>query len=265
MKRIPRIKGLTSLGINYKINPSKSNKDKLEYHVVQNWLMNGFQIFGNRLSITELESTFNIDKNKIYDTITTEGSSFAMLSKPSFLEALASEATLALFGDILALKPAITRQMELILKSQGDSYKPFVTSEVSKTIDLNLKYNDQVMKLITMLSPRASGQGMNINITNQQNQQNNQNYVTREDAVRIIQETTTQDILINQGKKEALFLEHNLMDTPEVKALGAAELTTLGKLGDKNTKLLDEKIVLKLEHSERRLSEFDIDEYGSIY
>ena len=155
--------------------------------------------------------------------------------------------------------------MELILKSQGDSYKPFVTSEVSKTIDLNLKYNDQVMKLITMLSPKASGQGMNINITNQQNQQNNQNYVTREDAVRIIQETTTQDILINQSKKEALFLEHNLMDTPEVKALGSAELSVIGKLGDKNNKLLDEKIVLKLEHSERRLSEFDIDEYGSIY
>lgn len=264
MNRIPRTKGTTYLSIRYNINKGEEELRNLKLNIVHNWILDGFLILNKPFSIEELSIKYQIEKNLILEYMAQESSSLNLLTGTEQLKSLASGILIRLTQFVMSDKARVSKQVDILTESQGEGYKAFVSPAVNSALDLNLKSNEQILKLFQALSPKQT-QASSTNITIQNQQQNNSNYVTKEDAIKILHESGQTDLLLNKSKQEALFLEHNLGDCPQVIASGANENSMVGTFSKKQALTVDEKPILSLKHSERRIEEFELHEYGSVY
>ena len=115
---------------------------------------------------------------------------------------------------LLEVRMEIEGQLSLLKKSQGDRYTPFVTSEVNKTLGLKLNTSTNLQSFIRALS--GGNSYVNIFNNNQVNQTQN-NTITYDDALEIVQEESTKFL---GSDKELKYIEANydIDDLPEVVA-----------------------------------------------
>jgi len=214
-QRLPRPIGLTMLSLNHQKQQTNESKEALIEHLVTQYTLQGFTINGKNLNLFQLAHYTQIHPDDIMFYLQRIGQNLGSLVDPSniqdTLQSIISLSTTWAIQD----RGLIRLQTENLLKSQGDKFQPFISTEVNKALKLNLESNKNMMELFKpYFTPSATQQVLNIygNVK----QANKENLITTEDALIIIQseQKALEANNSNQLMKEKLFEEHGIGETP---------------------------------------------------
>jgi len=222
-ERIPRPKHITSLAINYRQTKNEQLKRQLIQVLLSQYTTNGFQLNGHPLSLQDLSFKYNIDIGTIYKelgeiskTVTGFINSDDLLSSHEALLAMLLESGIRDKGLAAA-------QLSRMLHSQGDTYKPFISSTVNQAVDLNLKATRNLVDIAQSFIPKNSevihmirdrGQAESLSVTEATEHIRSQAQLNAapKDAESIPLEGK------KASKYDGLYDKHQLSDMPEVRA-----------------------------------------------
>lgn len=223
--RIPRPLGVTQLLNEYSKIEDPSDKEKALNKVrdllLNHWFLNNGSICGNFYSLNSLSIFLGVDISYIQDYIKDKvinNKIWNPENQDSILKGMVGQQ----LSWAMEERMIIGHQLDILSKSQGNKYTPFVSAEVNKTIKLLLESSTSFQSLFRLLT------GGNSNITNvftQINQQNNQvnNVVSYDEVLNIIEESNKKDTdgkLLGDNNMNAKFIEdhYNIDDLPKVVA-----------------------------------------------
>lgn len=220
IERMPRPTGVTILA--QQMNKAKSKKlrktrkEKLISHIVNIYTMSGFRLNDRTLSIPQLAHLLNTKVETIQSCMLGTSHTLEAFKDPQRLQdtaaALANMSTLWAIQD----RGTIQHQLEILLKSQGDKYTPFLSGEISRTLSTLLQSNKQVAEIFRTFY--ASGSTININNLTQNNQSQS---LTVEEAYKIVQTSQPKEIQTDNIKQA------KILDQPQLKLLEEKEHISL--------------------------------------
>lgn len=254
--RIPRPLGLTNLVIAYKLDPTEENKQRINQHIVDSYINNGFTYNFRKMTVDELSKITGIPLPIILMNITRATRTLARLSKPEQMAETIQSLLGLVIQNSMTDRSEIVEQLHNLKVSQGGEYKAFISREVNAALKLLMDSNVNILKVVEALNPGKTL--IQINNTNQQ-PVDNINNVTPDKAVILITQNKT-PLKEDQLLLENLYKDEGIEDTPIVDArkqtgeFGKKEGLTLHKITEIKKK--GEPIT----HENRRLEELDIDE-----
>ena len=212
-QRVPRPMGITQLMNEYHKTNDKKLLDMVQTFIIQQWIINNGRVCGNNFSILELSKFLLCEPERIRRRMMemlVETNLWDKEKQDKLMDSLIGQNLVWLLED----RMEIEGQLSLLKKSQGDRYTPFVTSEVNKTLGLKLNTSTNLQSFIRALS--GGNSYVNIFNNNQVNQTQN-NTITYDDALKIVQEESTKFL---GSDKELKYIEANydIDDLPEVVA-----------------------------------------------
>ena len=219
--RIPRPLGITQLMSEYHNTHDNSLLDKIQSFIIQQWIISSGSICGIDYDIMELSNFLKCNPDRIRLHMKEQ-----MLSTKLWDREQQSEMLESIMGQqlswILEDRMEVEGQLKLLKKSQNGTYKPFISSEVSKVIGLKLNTSQTLQSVIKSLNGGGS-----INIFNQFNQQNNNEPVgiTLQEALDIVQDENRK---VLEQKKEVKYIEESypIEQLPEVIATKQSNIDT---------------------------------------
>lgn len=221
IERMPRPTGVTILA--QQMNKAKSKKlrktrkEKLISHIVNIYTMSGFRLNDRTLSIPQLAHLLNTKVETIQSCMLGTSHTLEAFKDPQRLQdtaaALANMSTLWAIQD----RGTIQHQLEILLKSQGDKYSPFISGEISRVLSTLLQSNKQVAEIFRTFY--ASGSTININ--NNLTQNNQSQSLTVEEAYKIVQTSQPKEIQTDNIKQA------KILDQPQLKLLEEKEHISL--------------------------------------
>lgn len=263
-KRTPRPLGTTEIGRT--LNKDQDNVDiqtQLQLHIIRHYIQNNFTYCHTPMSIEQLSHYTGIPNHLITEAIIQTGqATFNLLDRED--QANSFRAILGLtINSALADSQRALEQYAILKASQGNSYKAFISGEVNKALKLTQESTAQMLNIYKAM---AGNSALNVVINNnqQQNIQTN-NYLTADSALEIINsKDESLPLLENPELKDALYHEHGLDDTPEVRAINQTGLDTSKEaLNLRTLAQVSEALVNDLEgpksHIDRRAIEIDWD------
>lgn len=245
MTRIPRIKGLTQLAIEYDSDQGDEPKYlALVSHVSKYYSTNGFTYLGFKLSLPDLsyylntkEATFQkalIHSTNIFSSLLS-GTTQEEISKglKFLVEALISDA----FVDRNRYASLADSLVANTLYSSG---KPnvAVVSQYIKTLELGTKQTATLMQLLNYLIPKTTTQIAIFNQPTGPQGQAAMEYLTREEAAKLLEEKA-QKALTAEDNLQALQAIYHIEDTPEVRANGGDEKGPIATMVERSDSLND--------------------------
>ena len=200
IQRFPRGLGMTELAA----QANKGDNDalvNLTNFAIRVWIVNNGNLWGRLYSAMELAEFLKCEpviiQTKMKELV-LDSRLFDRAQADKTVEAL----TGALIGWTLEDRMEISQQVAVLRAHQGDGNVPFVTSEVNKALALKQASTTSMQGLIRTLAGGGS-----VNIFNQQNNQFNMQGenegITREEAVQVIQK----EIADKGGLKELAYVE----------------------------------------------------------
>lgn len=212
-QRVPRPMGITQLMNEYHKTNDKKLLDMVQTFIIQQWIINNGRVCGNNFSILELSKFLLCEPERIRRRMMemlVETNLWDKEKQDKLMDSLIGQNLVWLLED----RMEIEGQLSLLKKSQGNRYTPFVTSEVNKTLSLKLNTSTNLQSFIRALS--GGNSYVNIFNNNQVNQTQN-NTITYDDALKIVQEESTKFL---GSDKELKYIEANydIDDLPEVVA-----------------------------------------------
>ena len=211
--RFPRPLGITQLMVEYHGNNDISLLDKVKTYIIQQWLISNGTICGKSYSILELSSFIGCDSELIRTHMKEQVLSTKIWDKEN-QEELVNSMVGQMVVWALEDRMEVNQQVNVLRNSQGNSYRPYISAELNKALDLKLKSSSSLQSIVSKLSGSGS-----VNIFNQYNQQNNQinQGVNVEEAIQIIQQENSKLI---DTTKEVMYIEANYPteEFPEVVA-----------------------------------------------
>lgn len=247
--RFPRLSGLTPLMQEYHNTKDPDQLNHIISYIIQTWIISNGTIMGKHYNYIELANFLDINPEEVRNQMKSQmldSKIFTPESQPEIVNSLISQQITWILED----KMNIDGQVRVLQKSQGDSYKAYITSELNKALALKSSISMNLTSLIKLLTQKDT----NIIINN--NQQNNtiQN-VTIEDVLGIVQEENSK---INDSS-DIKYIEttYHTEDFPEVNALKQPTeyVNSVEKLPVPPIELLDNKD----NHDTRREKEFNLD------
>lgn len=221
IERMPRPTGVTILA--QQMNKAKSKKlrktrkEKLISHIVNIYTMSGFRLNDRTLSIPQLAHLLNTKVETIQSCMLGTSHTLEAFKDPQRLQdtaaALANMSTLWAIQD----RGTIQHQLEILLKSQGDRYSPFISGEISRILSTLLQSNKQVAEIFRTFY--ASGSTININ--NNLTQNNQSQSLTVEEAYKIVQTSQPKEIQTDNIRQA------KILDQPQLKLLEEKEHISL--------------------------------------
>lgn len=189
--RMPRPEGTTFLC--REVHRARSQKAKLERknrllnHLVNVYTMAGFRINGHSLNLAQFSNLLGVKQEKIQSILFDKAHTIQAFSDPDTLKdtanALAGMCTTWAIQD----RGLLQQQVDMLLRSQGNKYKPFITAEVTRALQTLMASNKNVAEIFKTFYSQG---GININMT--QNQLQQENVLTIDKAYEIVKETTPQ-------------------------------------------------------------------------
>ena len=213
LKRLPRPNGATALASEAFV--SKDGPTKFVDFMINHWLLSNGFICGTQYDSQSLAKSLNISveeiRIKMRDTVMTS-KVWDKDSQEKILYGLMGE----LIGWTLEDRMRINAQIEILTKSQGGKYTPFISAELNKALKLSLESGTSLQGVLT----RMMGGGGTTNIFNlmQQNNDNSvtNNFVTTSQVIGIINEENKQ--LDKSEQTKLLESRYDMKSLPEVVA-----------------------------------------------
>lgn len=201
--RVPRVQGTTSLCINYNQQKTEENKERIYKHIIAQYIYSGFLYNGIPITTNHLSYHLSIPHDNIQKYISESLTSISSIVSKENIEST--------FRSILALSTQwaleaqgqINQQVQLLKNSQGDSYKPFISSTVNQALKLLLDSNKNVVDLIKAVQA-PSRIPMNPNIPSPTEQEklkeNKEPSISTIEAIELIHDMNKETDLLYQAK-----------------------------------------------------------------
>lgn len=252
--RFPRLAGLTPLMQEYHNTKDPDQLNHIISYVIQTWIISNGTLMGIHYNYIELANFLNIDPEEVRNQMKSQmldSKIFSPESQPEIVNSLISQQITWILED----KLNIDHQVRVLQKSQGDSYKAYISSELNKALSLKNTISMNLTSLIKLLTQKDNS----IVINN--NQQNNtiQN-VTVEDVLGIVQEENSK-MLSNDSDIKYIENTYHTEDFPEVNAIKQQQSSEYidSSNTDKIPKLPVELMDSMDHHDTRREKEFNLD------
>ena len=227
MNRIPRPKHITNLSLNYQKTKDPTIKKQLLQTLLSQYVTNGFQINGHPLSLQDLSFKYNVPIQDIYKEIQDISKTVTGFIKTDDLLS-AHEGLLAMtLESVIRDKGLVASQLQRLLQSQGDTYKPFISAEVNQALKTTLSATKNMIDLTNSFIPK------NTEIVNLIADKKKDNQLTVDEALETIRQESKKAMEGSQqgslppkpGLKalppkdlKQIFEDHNLAEMPEVRA-----------------------------------------------
>lgn len=214
--RYPRPIGTTHLAIQSHTLKTEESLNNLKNHLYSHFTNTNYQYNGIPLTITQFANLLSLNINELNNYIyNIHNLSYKLLGEEGQKEIHGVLLNMALSG-VLNDRSAAEQQLHILQQSQGGSYAPFISSEVTKAI---AQVQGNTAQMINLLKVFGGNQGLAININNHNGDQVQQNYLTVEDAQAYIESKEDFKSLGNDTKSlEQLYVDYDLDDMPEVDA-----------------------------------------------
>lgn len=210
IERMPRPTGVTILA--QQMNKAKSKKlrkqrkEKLISHIVNIYTMSGFRINDRTLSIPQLATLLKTKVETIQSAMLGTSHTLEAFKDPKKLSdtaaALANMSTLWAIQD----RGTVQHQLEILMKSQGEKYMPFISGEISRLLSTLLQSNKQVADIFRTFYQSGS----TININNQIQNNNQSQTLTVEEAYKIVQTSQPKEIQTDNIKQAKILDQSQL-------------------------------------------------------
>jgi len=169
----------------------------------------------------------------------------------------------ALFSSSLSDRALVYEQAMLLKRSQGETYKPFVSSEYTKALDLLLKTQGSFKDLIALVAGPKNSQTIQIlNGGVQPEEKGTSNHMDVDDAIRMINSSKLPVTIGNSKAIEALNQAYGIEDLPTVNANEQGHENSvpvlISPLKAEEAKGLEEGLK-DLSHQDRRAHELALD------
>lgn len=152
--------------------------------------MSGFRINDRTLSIPQLATLLKTKVETIQSAMLGTSHTLEAFKDPQKLSdtaaALANMSTLWAIQD----RGTVQHQLEILMKSQGEKYMPFISGEISRLLSTLLQSNKQVAEIFRTFYQSGS----TININNQIQNNNQSQTLTVEEAYKIVQTSQPKEI-----------------------------------------------------------------------
>lgn len=211
IERMPRPTGVTILA--QQMNKAKSKKlrkqrkEKLISHIVNIYTMSGFRINDRTLSIPQLATLLKTKVETIQSAMLGTSHTLEAFKDPKKLSdtaaALANMSTLWAIQD----RGTVQHQLEILMKSQGEKYMPFISGEISRLLSTLLQSNKQVAEIFRTFYQSGSI----ININNQIQNNNQSQTLTVEEAYKIVQTSQPKEIQTDNIKQAKILDKAQLL------------------------------------------------------
>lgn len=211
IERMPRPTGVTILA--QQMNKAKSKKlrkqrkEKLISHIVNIYTMSGFRINDRTLSIPQLATLLKTKVETIQSAMLGTSHTLEAFKDPKKLSdtaaALANMSTLWAIQD----RGTVQHQLEILMKSQGEKYMPFISGEISRLLSTLLQSNKQVADIFRTFYQS----GYTININNQIQNNNQSQTLTVEEAYKIVQTSQPKEIQTDNIKQAKILDKAQLL------------------------------------------------------
>jgi hypothetical protein len=231
IQRTPRPAGTTYLAVQYKQNATTEDKERLLNHIIYAYTTSGFRWNRRPLSLSEFSNVIGIPTTRIMEAISQSGQNMgSLISAENIKSTVESIITLSATWAIQD-RGQIQKQVEDLLTSQGNQYRPFITAEVNKALKLSLDSNKNLIE--TFKSLLTNNQTNILNIFNQQDTQANQSLLTPEQAITMISKSHKSDTKALSSPKinniaglpendlQELYQEWGIGDSDQVREMGS--------------------------------------------
>lgn len=215
--RIPRPRGYTEIAATHNKQRTSNTLQTCIDHIIHHYIDTGFTWCGLSLSIEDFAQLVSLDASMIHHAIITHGRDTFLRADPNESgEALRALVGIAING-ALGDKALAAKQYSIMAQAQGTTYKPFISSEVTKALKLS---QDATMNILNITKSLAGNSGLQILINNNPaNRADRMDLLTTESALELMEQHSSKaPLLEHQEDREALYIEHNIEDMPEVNA-----------------------------------------------
>ena len=194
INRLSRPQGSTFLSLRYQETQTEEDKQNLFKQVIAAYTLQGFMWNNKPCTINQLSQILRIPTQEILIHISELGQNMGSLATPENIEnTLKSIVTL---GTTWAIQDRglISQQLNQLLTSQDGKYKPFISGEVNKALKLILESNKNLMDTYKTFFTNSNTVTNILNITNKDNQKEEQEYLSPDEALLLIQEAEKKSI-----------------------------------------------------------------------
>lgn len=256
--RIPRPIGTTEQGNLFNKTNDNTYYEKLYELTIHHYIRNNFSYCGIFMNIETFSRFINIEQTKIMGYIQSYGKAMAMVNKEIIGGDLSRALTNFSLNWVLEDRSAIQQQLTILTAEQQNSYKPFLTGEVNRTLKLSMESTMNAMQLLRSL---GGGIAPMLNGDNANDGTPQEDYITVDKAVRLFKENGFTPLSHNEAQREQLYLEYNIENLVEVNALMQTGIDTSREGLQLNdvTKLDKQKVLKSDKHTDRRAHEVGID------
>jgi hypothetical protein len=215
-KRIPRPAGLTYLLTTFhNIGNEGERKEitkKVLNRIVQEWYDGGGYMNGRKYTTLEIASLVGMNEVKLLQFISNkQQQKWRLLYGEDYSKGLQNAHEASLFEALNGAWAAISQinsQADILIRSQGSSYKPFITPEVTKALELKLKGAQHLLSLSMALAPKNRGAQDPLNEGSSGIPTGTQ--LTRTQAMELL--ATDATVLDNEGSQTLLLQEYGASD-----------------------------------------------------
>lgn len=218
--RLPRPFGITQAMAEYHKNPLPETRSTITAYLIQQWIIFNGRVCGRSFNALQLADFLGCDPEIIRIQMRDQFLATKLWDRDKQEELINS-----LIGQqvIWAMEDRmeVENQLDILKRSQGDKYTPFITSELNKVIGMKMTSTQGMSSILKSLSGGGS-----INIFNNNQQQTN-NGISMDQALELIQRENAQIAETVEKEQNQLYgheikyieATHNdLSDIPEVVA-----------------------------------------------
>lgn len=217
--RLPRPFGITQALNQYHQTKDPNLFDKVQAMLIQQWLINNQELCGRVMNTIELAQFLHCDPDRIRLQMRDQ-----LLNTKVWDKSQQEQLIESMLGQQVAWaledRMTVERQVQLLQRSQGGKYTPFVTTEVNKALGLRLQTTSNLTGIL-----KAIQGGGSINIFNNQQNNNVDEQVNLETVIHIIGEENAK---LNTADKDLKILaaEYQIQELPEVVATKQTGINT---------------------------------------
>lgn len=223
INRVPRPTGTTILSRQYRATKDSTTLSNLYNKIIGEYVQSGFRVCGNVLSVQGLADYLNMPIGTLLKKVHQQIQMMTGIMEPGKVQEMASAVLFMSFSGHLEARHIALNQYKQLAGSQGDGYQAFISSEVNRSIANLLNADKNMLALYNTMLGRVPG-GININNQNNNSLVENNNYLTTEVAVQILNEKQPVGLLKNEGLKAQLYEANQILECPEVIATKTGEV-----------------------------------------
>lgn len=214
VRRFPRPFGITQMMVEYHNSKDDTLLQRIKKLLINQWLINNGSLSGIPYTINKLAVLLHVDLAEIRLVMRDQ-----MLNAKIWDNQSQKEILQAVMGEQLSWvmedRMQASQQLDLLMESQGNSYKPFVSAEVNKAMKLKLDTTNNLQQVIRALT---GGNTTNITIDNSETNVQQNNNITIEEARLLVIETNQELSRDKSSELKLLETQYDIHSLPEVVA-----------------------------------------------